>query len=337
MKAIEVKPFGTFADMVKGMDEDTLTDEQVLELLRRKWIEPLCHELTTAPDVIVLKIIQQVDGLEKKYVDTLHQINTEIADAEALLSDMLGRLRGNEYDMAAIAELQATMKNDKTGESAKLLKDICCDFMLPQNGEKVPRIRFKGYDEEWENVSLSTISNKVNEKNSANQYSQVFTNSAEFGIINQRDFFNHDVANSENLNGYYIVQYDDFVYNPRISVTAPFGPINRNLNKSVGVMSPLYYVFRTHDIDTEYLSHFFKTSLWHKFMLLNGNTGARYDRFSIRNTIFEEMPISKPHSELEQHDIALFFTTLDRLVSLRTRQLEKLKALKSGCLQKMFV
>ena len=315
----------------------SLTNDQVLELLRRKWILPLCQELVSTPNAIILRIIQQVDGLEKKYADTLHQINAEIANAESTLGNMLARLRGNQYDLEAIAELKDMMKNDKTGESANLLKNVCYDSMLPHNGERVPKLRFDSYNDDWEEVSLSSISSKVNEKNTSNQYSLVFTNSAEFGIINQRDFFNHDIANSENLNGYYIVQFDDFVYNPRISVTAPFGPINRNLNKSIGVMSPLYYVFRTHDIDTEYLSHYFKTSLWHKFMVFNGNTGARYDRFSIRNTVFEKMPISKPTSESEQHDIAVFFSTLDNLIALRARQLEKLKALKAGFLQKMFV
>ncbi len=62
--------------------------------------------------------------------------------------------------------------------------------------------------------------------------------------------------NDENLGNYYIVRSDDFVYNPRISVTAPVGPINRNRLGRNGVMSPLYTVFRTSNIEGRYNSIF---------------------------------------------------------------------------------
>lgn len=69
------------------------------------------------------------------------------------------------------------------------------------------------------------------------------------GIINQRDYFDHDVANVESIQGYYKVAPNDYVYNPRISTSAPVGPINRNKLAYGGVMSPLYYVFRVDDKD----------------------------------------------------------------------------------------
>jgi len=78
---------------------------------------------------------------------------------------------------------------------------------------------------------LGEITNKVTEKNIGLQYIETFTNSAEFGIISQRDFFDHDISKIDSLEGYYIVQSEDFVYNPRISTTAPVGPINRNKSR----------------------------------------------------------------------------------------------------------
>nr|WP_319777336.1 hypothetical protein [uncultured Sphaerochaeta sp.] len=48
--------------------------------------------------------------------------------------------------------------------------------------------------------------------NSSREYSETFTNSAEFGIISQREFFDKDISNEENIDGYYIVKNDDFVY-----------------------------------------------------------------------------------------------------------------------------
>ena len=51
-------------------------------------------------------------------------------------------------------------------------------------------------------------------------------------------------------------------------------------------MSPLYTVFRPHDIDTTYLEHFFKCGYWYSFMNFNGDSGARSDRFSIKDDVF---------------------------------------------------
>lgn len=153
---------------------------------------------------------------------------------------------------------------------------------------EMPSIRFYGFDNDWEQRKLSEITDKVTEKNAGLQYVETFTNSAEFGIISQRDFFDHDIAKLGSLDGYYIVKNEDFVYNPRISTSAPVGPINRNKLGRTGVMSPLYTVFRLHDIDTTYLEYFFKCGYWHSFMNFNGDSGARSDRFSIRDNVFSK-------------------------------------------------
>lgn len=116
-----------------------------------------------------------------------------------------------------------------------------------------------------------------------------------------------------------MVRDDDFVYNPRVSVSAPVGPINRNKLGRNGVMSPLYTVFRTHDINTTYLEHYFKTKCWHLFMKMNGDSGARFDRFSIATSLFMEMPIPYPEMD-EQTKIGGYFDELDRLITLHQRK-----------------
>ena len=216
------------------------------------------------------------------------------------------------------------------------IKKSMLDKMFPKNGASVPEIRFKGFTDLWEQRKLSDIVEKVTEKNAGLQYIETFTNSAEFGIISQRDFFDHDISKIGSLDGYYVVHNEDFVYNPRISVTAPVGPINRNKLGRTGVMSPLYTVFRPHDIDTTYLEHFFKSGYWHSFMNFNGDSGARSDRFSIKDSVFFEMPIPTPDIE-EQKKIGEFLTQLDTLITLHQRKLEKLQNIKKSCLEKMFV
>ena len=180
---------------------------------------------------------------------------------------------------------------------------------------KKPKIRFNGYTEDWEQRKLSGIADKVSEKNKNNEFLEPLTNSAEHGIISQKDYFDREIANNENLDGYYIVRNNDFIYNPRISVSAPVGPINRNRLGRTGVMSPLYTVFRTHDIDNLYLEFYFKTTKWHHFMKLNGDSGARFDRFTISSTQFMEMPIPYPALE-EQKKIGDYLDSLDHLITL---------------------
>ena len=200
---------------------------------------------------------------------------------------------------------------------------------------KTPKLRFKGFTDAWEQRKLGDIADKVTEKNGGLQYIETFTNSAEYGIISQRDYFDHDIAKIGSLDGYYIVRNEDFVYNPRISTSAPVGPISRNKLGRTGVMSPLYTVFRPHDVDTTYLEHFFKSKYWHSFMNFNGDSGARSDRFSIKDSVFFEMPIPIPHVE-EQRKIGECLTHIDNLITLHQRKLDRLKNIKKSMLDKMF-
>lgn len=199
-----------------------------------------------------------------------------------------------------------------------------------------PKISFKGFKEPWEVSTLRNFFSKVNEKNARMLYSAVLTNSAEYGIIDQRDYFDFDVANSNNISGYYIVQPDDFVYNPRVSVTAPVGPINKNELGYIGVMSPLYLVFKINGINKDYLCHYFKSNKWHKFMRISGNCGARFDRLSISDEQFVQMPIPYPINSKEQQTICNYLEKIDKLISTASSRLASLKQVKEASLQAMF-
>lgn len=221
-------------------------------------------------------------------------------------------------------------------DGLKELKNGYLQQMFPQAGECVPQIRFAGFSEPWEERKLGEISIKITEKNKRNEYCETLTNSAERGIISQRDFFDKDISNTKNLGGYYIVQPDDFVYNPRISNFAPVGPIKRNLLGRTGVMSPLYYVFRIVNGDPTFIEKYFESVYWHDFMILNGDNGVRSDRFNIKDSIFEEMPIPFPKIS-EQTAIGNFFRNLDEQITAQQTKLNKLKQLKAAYLHKMFV
>ena len=198
-----------------------------------------------------------------------------------------------------------------------------------------PTIRFKGFTDDWEQRKLKEIACKVKNKNKENAISETFTNSAEFGIISQKDFFDHEVASKTNLDNYYIVDIDDFVYNPRISVTAPVGPINRNKLGNAGVMSPLYTVFTTQGVFIDFLEHYFKSTTWHSYMYLNGDSGARSDRFSIKDDVFFDMPIMVPCIK-EQEQIGLLFNAISKNITLHQRKYDSLVNVKKAMFEKMF-
>ena len=205
--------------------------------------------------------------------------------------------------------------------------------------KKKPQIRFNGFEGEWATTTLGACSKKITTKNNGNEYKVVLTNSAERGIVDQRSFFDREIVNTENIQGYYIVSQDDFVYNPRISMQAPVGPINRSKIEYTGVMSPLYYVFRITDkrFSLTYLEWFFKSSSWHDFMYTNGNSGARSDRFSINDDVFLKLPIYHSKDISEQEKIGVFLTTLDKLIAKLEAKLDKLRKLKQALLEKMFI
>ena len=224
-----------------------------------------------------------------------------------------------------------TLHQRKLGKMKELKKT----FLNLIFGQK---LRFRGFTDSWELRKLEEISNKVIEKNKDCKYTETFTNSAELGIISQRDFFDKDISNNENMNGYYVVRNGDFVYNPRVSTSAPVGPIKRNNLGRTGIMSPLYYIFHTHDIvDGRYLEYYFSSTKWHKFMKQNGDSGVRSDRLAIKDTTFIKMIIPIPSKMKEQRKVGIFFKLLDDTIILRQEKINQLTKLKTIFLKNMFI
>ena len=207
---------------------------------------------------------------------------------------------------------------------------------MSKEKRRVPKLRFPGFTEDWEQRKLSDISTKVTTKNVDVHYTETLTNSAEQGIISQVDFFDKEISNKDNINGYYIVDNNDFIYNPRISTLAPVGPINRNKLNRTGIMSPLYTVFRSSNVDLGFLEWYFQSSHWHRYMKLNGDSGARADRIAIKDSTFFEMPIKIPVNIKEQVLIGEILEKFNQYITLHQRKLDNLKLKKKALLQKLF-
>lgn len=198
-------------------------------------------------------------------------------------------------------------------------------------------LRFKDDNDfqKWKFVKLREVLHRSKLKNTDEKVKYVLTNSATQGIVSQTEYFDKDIANQNNLQGYYVVEINDFIYNPRISQTAPVGPLKRN-KLAQGVMSPLYTVLRPKKGNLEFLEFYFETSLWHKYMKSIANFGARHDRMNISISDFENLPIPFPPLE-EQTKIADFLSAIDKKIDLTHQQIEHSKTYKKGLLQQMFV
>ena len=185
-------------------------------------------------------------------------------------------------------------------------------------------------------IHLSDVATKITQKNTNNHVSNVLSNSANQGIIPQSEVFDREIANEDNTSNYFVISQNDFVYNPRKSATAPYGPINRYYGQTDGVISPLYLCFRSHNIDVEYLGWYFKSDSWHKFVYQNGDTGVRHDRVSIKDEIFFSMPLFI-HNADEQIEIAKRLNKIESFVKQEEQYLFLLESQKLYLLQQMFI
>lgn len=200
----------------------------------------------------------------------------------------------------------------------------------------VPRLRFPEFlqTECWQQDLLGNLASRRTVKNTDGKHSRVLTNSAEFGVIDQRDYFEKDIANQGNLEGYYIVEKGDYVYNPRISTIAPVGPISKN-SLSTGVMSPLYTVFRFNSSENDFFAHYFKSTHWHHYMRQASSTGARHDRMSITIDDFMALPLPVC-SPKEQKKVASCLSALDERIVGEVQKLNSLINHKNALMRQLF-
>ena len=167
-------------------------------------------------------------------------------------------------------------------------------------------------------------------KNTNGNIFNVICNSAKQGLIPQRDYFDKDIANSDNKNRYYIIEHNDFVYNPRKSLDAPYGPIHRYNYPEAGIVSPLYLCFRAKgNVDTNFFDWYFCSSTWHRYIYMIGDSGARHDRVSIKDNDFFSMPIRFP-SAGEQRKIAELFTILSKRIEKQQQLVDAVTKYKRG-------
>ena len=192
----------------------------------------------------------------------------------------------------------------------------------------VPTLRFAEFTDEWEKYELSHFVTRITRRNKNNKSSLPLTISAQYGLVDQISFFNKTVA-SVDLSGYYLLYNGDFAYNKSYSNDYAWGAVKRLDKYEKGCLSSLYFVFRPNDnVDSDYLTHYFESSKWHKGISNIAGEGAR--NHGLLNMAVDDYFATKHYlpSLHEQKKIARFFNAITRRIEIQNKIIEDLKVLK---------
>ena len=200
---------------------------------------------------------------------------------------------------------------------------------------KVPAIRFAGFTDPWEQRKLEDIANRVTRKNEG-ESDLPLTISSQYGLVDQRTFFNNQVA-SKDMSGYYLLRKGEFAYNKSTSGDSPWGAVKRLVRYEKGCVSTLYICFGLDGADPDFLVTYYETDRWYKAVQMIAAEGARnHGLLNIAPNDFFDTALILPPSREEQELIGLFFARLDNLITLHQRKYDKLVILKKSMLEKMF-
>ena len=217
------------------------------------------------------------------------------------------------------------------------LKKSMLDKMFPKPGETEPEIRFAGFTDPWEQRKLGEVAHRVIRKNEGNQSDLPLTISAQHGLVDQRGYFNNQVA-SRDMSGYYLLENGEFAYNKSTSGDSPWGAIKRLTKYEKGCLSTLYICFGLDLGDPDFLATYYETNRWHGAVQMIAAEGARnHGLLNIAPDDFFETAITLPCSTEEQKQIGCFFIELNSLITLHQRKLELLRNTKKSLLDRMFV
>ena len=183
---------------------------------------------------------------------------------------------------------------------------------------------------------MGEVAHRVIRKNEGNQSDLPLTISAQHGLVDQRDYFNNQVA-SRDMSGYYLLENGEFAYNKSTSGDSPWGAIKRLTKYEKGCLSTLYICFGLDLGDPDFLVTYYETNRWHGAVRMIAAEGARnHGLLNIAPDDFSETVLTLPCSTEEQKQIGCFFMQLNSLITLHQRKYDKLCTVKKSMLDKMF-
>lgn len=194
--------------------------------------------------------------------------------------------------------------------------------------------RLPGFSEEWKEVNLGDLFEKINRKNEEGN-TNVVTISAQRGFVKQTDFFNKSVA-SETLDNYSLIYHGEFCYNKSYSNGYPLGATKRLIAFEKAVVTTLYICFKIKDqkkSNGSFFEQFFEANSLDRSLIKIAQEGGRaHGLLNVSLSDFFNIKIKLPPIE-EQTAIAEILAAADRELQLQKEKLAQLQTQKKGLMQ----
>jgi type I restriction enzyme S subunit len=220
-------------------------------------------------------------------------------------------------------------------EQTKNLKKYMLQKMFPQNGAKVPEIRFDGFTYDWEQRKLGEVCSRV-QGNDGRMDLPTLTISAANGWMNQEDRFSGNIAGKEQEN-YTLLHKGELSYNHGNSKLAKYGTVFSLQSYKEALVPRVYHSFKVEEGSPDFLEYYFATKLPDRELGKLISSGARMDGLlNIGYNEFMGIQMLFPSVE-EQKQISNYFRNLDHLITLHQRKCDELKKMKKYMLQNMFI
>ncbi|MBK1995426.1 restriction endonuclease subunit S [Listeria ivanovii subsp. londoniensis] len=214
-------------------------------------------------------------------------------------------------------------------DTLKLMKKGFLQQMFPEKGEKVPKLRFADFEEEWEQRKIRDFLTESKTKGSNGLIAKKLTVKLwRKGIIAKEEIYSGSSATK-----YYVRKAGQFMYGKLDFINQAFGIIPTELDGYESTIdSPAF------DFQNEINPHFFFEYIsLRQFYEYQGNiaNGSRIAK-RIHTETFFEMPILTPSQE-EQEKIGLFIKQVDSKIDFHQTKLNILNRFKKAYLQNMFI
>ena len=196
----------------------------------------------------------------------------------------------------------------------------------------------KEKQKDWKVFKLNEFASRITRKN--NGATDIpLTISAQYGLIDQRDFFSKVVASAD-MSGYYLLRKGEYAYNRSTSNEYPFGSIKRLELYNEGAVSTLYLCFSINEkiIVSDFAKWYFESSQWYSSVNKICSEGARnHGLLNVPTDGFFNTTHILPSDIKEQMVIATFLSFIQGKLERSQENLDQLNQLRSGLMQKLFI
>lgn len=229
-------------------------------------------------------------------------------------------------------------QREKEVEKLRNIKRVLLEKLFPQKGQVFPSIRFKEFNEKWENRRLKDIATRVTRKNIGLESTLPLCISAQLGLVSQTDYYNNVVVGA-NMENYFLIKKGEFAYNKSAAAEYPMGAVKCLTSLDKGILSTLYIVFALKQgVDADYVQAHYETKPWQDDVKKRMAVGARnHGLLNISPDDFFDSLVIIPSNSEEQKKVGKILAKLSQVLLLREQQITLLKHYKQALLEQMFI